>query len=87
MATTIAFAIQKGGAGKTTTAGVTAYMLSQKHRVLVVDTDSQGNITELLTGVDLETFRDQTILEGLQNGDVMPYIKALSDTLHIHCSG
>ena len=83
MATTITFAIQKGGAGKTTTAGLTAYMLSRKHRVLVVDTDSQGNVTELLTGADLETFREQTILEALQAGDVRPYIKAVSDTLHI----
>lgn len=83
MATTITFAIQKGGAGKTTTAGLAAYMLSQRYRVLVVDTDSQGNVTELLTGADLETFREQTILEALQNGDVRPYIKAVSDTLHI----
>ncbi len=83
MATTITFGIQKGGAGKTTTAGLTAYMLSQNYRVLVVDTDSQGNVTELLTGADLDTFREQTILEALQTGDVRPYIKAVSDTLHI----
>jgi chromosome partitioning protein len=83
MATTITFAVQKGGAGKTTTAGLTAYMLSQNYKVLVVDTDSQGNVTELLTGADLEVFREQTILEALQNGDVRPYIKAISETLHI----
>lgn len=48
MAITISFGIQRGGVGKTTTAAITSYLLSQDAKVLAVDFDSQGNLTSFL---------------------------------------
>ena len=48
VATVITFGIQKGGSSKTTTAGVTSYLLARDKKVLAVDMDSQGNLTEFL---------------------------------------
>ena len=59
----ISFGIQKGGSSKTTTSGVTAYLLSQNKKVLAIDMDSQGNLTEFLGRRDVESFSGQTILE------------------------
>lgn len=80
----ITFGIQKGGAAKTTTTGITAYLLSkQGYRVLCVDLDSQGNLTELLTLTDVQEFRGRTSLEALQEVDPRPYIIAISDNIHL----
>jgi chromosome partitioning protein len=80
----ITFGIQKGGAAKTTTTGITAYLLSQQgYRVLCVDLDSQGNLTELLTLTDVQEFRGRTSLEALQELDPRPYIIAVSDHIHL----
>ena len=45
----ITFAIQKGGCTKTTSAACTAWLLSEKQKVLMVDLDAQGNLTEIIT--------------------------------------
>lgn len=46
MAVTIAFVVQKGGTGKTTTTNITAELLHKKGaRVLVVDLDPQNNLS------------------------------------------
>lgn len=75
MAEVITFAQQKGGASKTTSSGVTAFLLAQDgFRVLAVDTDSQGNLTELLTNSEISAFRGSTVLEAMKNGDARPYI-------------
>lgn len=79
----ISFGIQKGGSSKTTTSGVVAYLLSQNYRVLAVDMDSQGNLSELLTGRDVIEFRGKTILEAMQAQDATGYIYRVTDNLHL----
>ena len=84
MAITITMGIQKGGTGKSVTTGMLAYILSREHKVLAVDMDSQGNLTELLTNADdLDVFQGETILEALQAGDVRPYVKVVDENLHL----
>lgn len=48
MAYSFAFMIQKGGVGKTSICGNIAHILSQEHRVLLVDGDPQGSLTSWL---------------------------------------
>lgn len=79
----ITFGIQKGGSSKTTTSGIVAYLLSQDYRVLAVDMDSQGNLTELLTMRDIEEFRERTVLEAMEDGDAASYIYRITDALHL----
>lgn len=83
MAKTITFGIQKGGSAKTTSSGIVAYLLSQKYRVLAVDLDSQGNLTELLTLQDIYNFSGRTVLEALKARDARNYIHRINDSLHI----
>lgn len=79
----ISFGIQKGGSSKTTTSGVTAHLLSRSHKVLVIDMDSQGNLTEFLARKDVEYFSGKTVLEAMQNRDITDYIYQITDSLHL----
>lgn len=83
MGKVITFGVEKGGAAKTTTCGVIAYLLSQKKRVLVVDMDSQGNLTELLTGMDSAEFAGRSILTAMQDNNSDKYTVVLNDKLHL----
>lgn len=85
MAITISIAIQKGGAGKTTTTGILAYMLSQRgYKVLAIDMDSQGNLTEMLTGVeDIYIFKDLTVLDAIKNGLTTEHLVKVDENLDI----
>lgn len=58
-------------------------MLSQNYKVLAVDMDSQGNLTELLTNQDIYDFHGKTVFEALQKGDPRGYVHKLSDNLHL----
>lgn len=79
----ISFGIQKGGSSKTTTSGVTSYLLARDHKVLVIDMDSQGNLTEFLARKDVEYFSGKTILEAMQHRDVTDYVYRVTDNLHL----
>ena len=83
VAKVISFGIQKGGSSKTTTAGVTSYLLARRYKVLAVDMDSQGNLTEFLGRRGVDNFSGQTILEAMKDGDVTDYIFEISDNLHL----
>ncbi|WP_347552985.1 ParA family protein (plasmid) [Pseudalkalibacillus hwajinpoensis] len=85
MAKVITFGVQKGGVGKTLTSGITAFLLAQRgYKVLAVDMDSQGNLTQFISGSDdLYDFQEQTVLEAIKEGDARPYIKAMDDHLHL----
>lgn len=83
MAKVITFGIQKGGSSKTTSSGITAYLLSQSHKVLAVDLDSQGNLTELLTQQDIYDFHGATVFEALKEREARKYIHRITDNLHL----
>lgn len=83
MAITITMGIQKGGCGKSTTTGMLAYLMSEKYKVLVVDMDSQGNLTELLSGEPSNEFVGRSILEAMQYNDASEYIVSISDNIHL----
>lgn len=81
----ITFGISKGGCSKSTSSGVTAWILSQESRVLCIDMDGQGNLTSLLTGeFDIcNIFEEKTALEAIVDGDVRPYIMNVSKGLDL----
>lgn len=80
-AKTITFSIQKGGTSKTTSVAIMSYLLSENYKVLAVDCDSQGNLTEMLTQQDIYDFEDQTVFEALQDINAKPYIHQVKDNL------
>jgi chromosome partitioning protein len=60
----IAFANQKGGTGKTTTAVNVAVLFQQAgHRVLVVDMDPQNNVADLLGMDELDTVEAPSLVD------------------------
>ena len=83
VAIVISFGIQKGGSSKTTTSGVVSYLLARDKKVLAIDMDSQGNLTEFLSRRGVESFSGQTVLEAMKDGDVTDYIFEISGNLHL----
>lgn len=84
MPTVISFLIQKGGCSKSTSCGISAYLLAQQgFKVLAVDMDSQGNLTELITNNVIGQFRNSTVLEAIKEQDAAPYVRRVTDNLHI----
>lgn len=81
----ITFGISKGGSSKSTSSGITAYLLSKEARVLAIDMDGQGNLTSFLTGeYDIcNIFEERTVLEAIMNNDVRPYIIKLRENLDL----
>lgn len=79
----ISFGIQKGGSSKTTTSVVVSYLLSRDYKVLAIDMDSQGNLTEFLGRRDVASFSGQTILEAMQAEDVTDFIFEITENLHL----
>lgn len=71
----IIFALQKGGVGKTSsTVAVAEIMAAAGYKVLVVDFDSQGNATKMLTKSSIYKYSGRTIMEAIKEGDAEPYI-------------
>lgn len=83
MTKTITFSIQKGGTSKTTSVAILSYLLSENYRVLAVDFDSQGNLTELLTGQDVYDFTDKGLYDALENVNAVPYIHTVKENLDL----
>jgi len=84
LAITITMGIQKGGCGKSTTTGILSYLLKEDgYRVLAIDMDSQGNLTELLSEQPSNEFMGKSILEGIQQNDIKRYIVPISENLDL----
>lgn len=84
MAHKMTFALQKGGVGKTTsTVSVAEILAAAGYRVLVVDFDSQGNATKILTGESIYNYSGSTIMEAIQEGNAEPYIVPVKEGLDL----
>lgn len=76
----VAFANHKGGVGKTTTvASVGAALAARGCRTLLVDTDSQANLTDSLLG---DAQQERTIYEALKERQLLPVVQ-LKENLSI----
>lgn len=80
----ITFALQKGGVGKTSTTVVVSEILAAAgYKVLVVDFESQGNATKMLTQESIYQYTGRTVMEAIQTGDAAPYIVPVKDGLDL----
>lgn len=84
LAKTITMGIQKGGSGKSTTTGILAHLMKEDgYRVLAIDMDSQGNLTELLSGKSSNEFVGKSVLEAMQQNNVQNYIYKVDENLDL----
>lgn len=80
----VIFALQKGGVGKTSSTVVVSEILAAAgYKVLVVDFDSQGNATKILTQNSIYTYTGRTIMEAVKQGDARPFIVKVNDNLDL----
>lgn len=83
MAKVITVGLQKGGVGKTTTAGILCYLLSNDgYKVLAVDMDSQGNLSALL-GDSENYYNGYSIIEAFEEGTTNGCIHTINDQLDL----
>jgi chromosome partitioning protein len=84
MAKVITFGLQKGGVAKTTTTGVFSYLLAKDgYKTLVIDMDSQGNLTEFLTGKSSNEFIDKSVFEAIVTKKPKDYMYEVNENLHL----
>lgn len=84
MAKVITLGLQKGGVSKTTTTGILAHLMSDdQYKVLAVDMDSQGNLTELLTNQSANNFFERSIFEAIAYKDPESYIYKVNKYLDV----
>lgn len=84
MTKVITLGLQKGGVSKTTTTGVLAHLLIQDgYKVLAVDMDSQGNLTELLTDLSANEFLNNSVFEAIAYKQPEKYIYKINDQLDL----
>jgi len=80
---TIVFASKKGGVSKTTSAIITALLLSKKAPTLLIDLDSQNALTSFFFE-DISSIEGRTILEAIKGEQLFSkVIQKVSDNLDI----
>lgn len=80
----IMFGLQKGGVGKSTsTAAVAEILAASGYKVLVVDFDSQGNATKMLTKNSIYKYSGRTIMEAIKERGVTQYIVNVKEGLDL----
>lgn len=80
----ITFALQKGGVGKTSsTVAVSEVLAAAGYKVLVVDFDSQGNATKMLTRSSIYKYSGHTIMEAIRDRNADPYIRNVREGLDL----
>ena len=80
----IIFALQKGGVGKSTsTVAVAEILAASGYKVLVVDFDSQGNATKMLTKDSIYKYSGRTIMEAIKERTVTPFIVNVKEGLDL----
>ena len=76
---TIAIMIEKGGAGKTTTAAAVGHIMAKNHRVLLIDADQQGNLSTLFGVEDPEDKGLASLLEAVHGETSVADVVKASD--------
>lgn len=83
MVKTITVGLQKGGVGKTTTAGILCFLLARDgHKVLAVDMDSQGNLSSLLGNSD-NYYNGYSIIEAFEEGNTKGCIHSVHENIDL----
>lgn len=84
MAIKMMVSVQKGGTGKTTSTAILAELLANAgSKVLVMDLDSQGNATQMLTQKSIYDFTDHTILEAIKEANPKKYLYQAKENLYV----
>nr|DAU24497.1 MAG TPA: ParA [Caudoviricetes sp.] len=84
MAVKIMFGLQKGGVGKTTSTSVIGALLAMSgYKTLVIDMDSQGNSTQMLTQKNIYEFENHTVLEAIKEQNPQKYIYHAAENLDL----
>ena len=70
--------------GKSTTTGILAHLMNNDgYRVLAIDMDSQGNLTELLSGESSNEFIGKSVLEAMQQNNVKEFLYSVNENLDL----
>ena len=84
MAHKIMMGIQKGGVGKSTSTVILAEMFAVSgFKVLVLDLDSQGNTTQMLTQKSIYENSGKTILEAIKESDPRKYLLHVKENIDL----
>lgn len=75
---------QKGGVSKTTSTVVTAEILAEAgYKVLVVDLDTQGNATQMLTGSSIYKYSGRSVMEAIKERNAGEYMVQTKENLYV----